>query len=81
VDLGTRFGLARGGVAERLDDRGRVLESAVIASDGAVCFGALRGGYEVLRLRVNRGVGVVRPPMQVHVIDAARVVGVLRIER
>lgn len=81
VDMGTRFGLARGGVAERLDERGRVVEAAAIAIDGAVCFAPLRGGYEVLRLRVNRGVGVVRPPMQVHVMDAARVVGVLRIER
>jgi len=79
--LGTRFGLARGGVAERLDGRGGVVESATIGADASVCFGPLRGGYEALRLRVNRGVGVVRPPMQVHVRDAARVVGVLRIER
>ena len=81
VDMGTRFGLAHGGVAERLDDRGHVMEAATIAEGGTVCFAPLRGGYEVLRLRVNRGVGLVRPPMQVHVRDAARVVGVLRIER
>jgi hypothetical protein len=79
-DLGTYYGLAHGGVVERLDDRSRVVESAVIARDGSVCLGKTAGGYQVLRLRISRGAGVVRPPMRVHVKDAARVVGIQRIE-
>jgi hypothetical protein len=80
VDLGTRLGLAHGGVVERLDDRSRVVETAVIASDGSVCLAKTAGGYQILRLRISRGAGVLRPPMRVHVKDAARVVGVERIE-
>jgi hypothetical protein len=80
TDLGTRFGLAHGGIVERLDERDRVLETAVIEADGKVCLAPLESGYRVLRLRVNRGTADARPPMQVHVKDASRVLGVIRIE-
>lgn len=80
VDLGTRFDLARGGVVERLDDRDHVLETAEIRADGTVCLASIAKGYSVVRLRINRGAGVVRRAMQVHVRDASRVAGVMRIE-
>jgi hypothetical protein len=80
TDLGTRFALAHGGIVERLDERDRVVETAVIQVDGKVCLAPLESGYRVLRLRVNRGTADARPPMQVHVKDASRVLGVIRIE-
>jgi hypothetical protein len=82
VDLGTRFSLAHGGVVERLDERDQVVESVIIAADGSVCLAPMGNGYRVVRLRVNRGTTAVhRPAMQVHVQDAARVIGVMRLER
>ena len=80
VDLGTRFDLAHGGVVERIDERGKVVESAAIGQDGRVCLAPLPMGYVALRLRLRRSPGDVRRPMQVHVKDASRVLGILRIE-
>ena len=84
VDLGTRFGLAHGGLVERLDAAGKVLETVLITADGTVCLAPLSSGYVALRLRTRRGTEAitesVKPPMQVHVKDAVRVVGILRVE-
>lgn len=78
VDLGTYYGLAHGGLVERLDDENKVIESRVIASDGRVCLSVPRGDYAVVRLRLKRGAQV-RPPMQVHVRNG-HVVGLVRVE-
>ncbi|MEO7328768.1 MAG: hypothetical protein ABI193_09340, partial [Minicystis sp.] len=83
IDLGVKFDLARAGVVERVDDRNQVLGSSVIGPSGRVCVPldpALDGGYAVLRLRVRRGVTDDRPPMQVHVAERARVIGILRVD-
>ena len=74
------FDLAHGGVVERIDERGKVVESAAIGQDGRVCLAPLPMGYVALRLRLRRSPGDVRRPMQVHVKDASRVLGILRIE-
>jgi hypothetical protein len=79
VDLGTFYGLAHGGNVEHLDHEGRVLESRVIAADGRVCVAQPRARYEAVRLRVRR-LDEAKPPMQVHVVDGARIVGIVRSE-
>jgi hypothetical protein len=79
IDLGTRYGLAHGGNVEHLDHEGKVLESRVIAADGRVCLAQPRTHYEAVRLRVRR-LDELKPPMQVHVVDGARVVGIVRTE-
>ena len=78
IDLGTHYGLAHGGLVERLDDTGKVIESRVIASDGRVCVSVPQGDYAAVRLRIKRGAEV-KPPMQVHVRNG-HVVGIVRVE-
>jgi hypothetical protein len=86
VDLGTSYGIAHGGIVERIDDTGRVLDAITVANDGRACVDLNRqedrpaAGYVVVRLRVRRGAGDDRPAMQVHLAGGARVVGILRVE-
>jgi hypothetical protein len=87
MDLGTVYGLAHGGLVERLDEVGKVLESRIIARDGRVCLSLPTTGYAALRLRIRRA-SIVKPPMQVHVragvggggSETARIVGLVRTE-
>ncbi len=78
VDLGTFYGLAHGGLVERLDDTNKVIESGAIANDARVCLGIPQGDYAVVRLRLKRGAQV-RPVLQVHVRNG-HVVGLVRAE-
>lgn len=79
-DLATVHGIANGGIAERIDELGKVVESRVIANDGRVCFPAPVGqAYATYRLQIRRAASV-KPPMQVHIREGQRVVGVVRVE-
>lgn len=84
VDLAVRYGFAdaRTSVIERLGEDDEVIESAVIADSGLVCWDAPREeAYTVLRLRARRGEDE-RPVMQVHLIGGprARILGLVRKE-
>lgn len=78
-DLGLAYGLAAGGVVERVHDS-RVVDSRAVDGRGRVCLALpTSDAYAVYRLRVRRG-GDVRPPLEVHLKGGpkGRVLGVVR---
>jgi len=77
TDLGTRYGLAAGGIVERVDDDDNAIERLAVRADGRVCLSKLPASYTVLRLRVRRGAAA-KPAMQVHVMGGTRVLGIIR---
>ncbi len=81
VDLSTRYGLVRGGLVETMTEGGKVIDRAAIGPDGGVCLSPpLPNGYVVRRLRIRRSSSAPQRPLQVHVQDASRILGILRIE-
>ena len=76
--LSSRYGLYYGGVLESLNAAGRVHYSTAIDNDGHVCLPPQPAGYRVLSLRIRRD-NTTTPPMQVHLTDHTRVIGIVRI--
>jgi hypothetical protein len=84
VDLSVHYGLAAGGVLERVStgDEDDVLERHAVAADGRVCIGIPESdSYVVRRLRIARGSRRTEP-MQVHLVagERPRILGVVRVE-
>ncbi len=81
-DLGVAYGIAAGGVVERLSGA-RVVDSRTVDALGRACVGLpADDAYTVYRLRVRRG-GEVRSPLDVHLKGGPkpRVLGVVRVAR
>ena len=82
-DLGIAYGLARGGVVERIegeDEDAVVLEQAQVGPSGEVCLPAPNDDlYRVWHLRTRRG-DERRPPLQLHFKGGrkAQVLGIIR---
>ena len=75
--LSTRYGHYYGGVLELLDSAGRVRQSSAVPDSGRVCLPPQPPGYQVVSLRIRRGT-LLTPPMQVHLTDRTRLLGLVR---
>ncbi len=82
TDLMLRYGLAKRGSVEWLDD-GEVRATRSVGADGRLCVKLRRNeGYTVFRMRSRRGDST-RPPMELHFKAGARprILGIVRVAR